>query len=447
MRRRITRTMVGVVAGALVLATVGTFLLLRVSVRNDARRELGRQAGDLVSRVDDVQRPGVLAALRVALRLEDGRILCFGGGCRLAAGGEPPPGISRSDLPLGRLRAGDTVTGVRGSLVYAAAGVPMRNDALLVVVLTRRVDTRLPGGLWFIVVAALALAVAAAVASDLARRLTRPLREARAATQRMAGDDLSARVPVRPEDGEELADLARSINAMALSLERSRGLERQFLLSVSHDLRTPLTSIRGYAEALAEQRAPDPSQAASIILTEARRLERLVGDLLELARLDARRFSLDLRSTDVGEVVADTAEGFRPAAERAAVDLAVQVADGNRAVAAADPDRLAQVVANLVENALKYASSRIAVGITPTDGQVAIWVEDDGPGIPGDDLPHVFEPFYSSSRTPTRQVGTGLGLAIVHELVEAMGGSVRAEPCPAGGTRMVVALRPWTMAA
>src|SRR5207237_8190562 len=123
-------------------------------------------------------------------------------------------------------------------------------------------------------------------------------------------------------EDDELAALVRSINAMAESLERSKGLERQFLLSVSHDLRTPLTSIRGYAEALAERKAR-PGQAAAVILSEARRLERLVGDLLELAKLDARRFSLDMRATDICEVVADAAEGFKPAAQAAGVRLPV----------------------------------------------------------------------------------------------------------------------------
>ena len=444
MRRRITVTTVAVAAGALLVATLGTFLVLRVAVRNDARRELGRQARLAANRLEDVQRPGVLAALGGVLRLEDQRVLCFGPACRTAGSAEPPAGLSRSDLPLDRLGAGETVTGVRGPLVYAAAGAtPLRAEALLVVVLTRRVETRPPGGLWFLVVAGAALAVAAAVAADLARRLTRPLREAQAATRRMAGGDLAARVPVEAADGEELAALAESINTMAASLERSRGLERQFLLSVSHDLRTPLTSIRGYAEALAEGRAPEPSHAASIILSEARRLERLVGDLLELARLDARRFSLDVRRTNAAEVTADTAEGFRPAAAKAGVELEVR-AGPDEVLVAADPDRLAQVVANLVENALKYANRRIAVGAGHVDGHAALWVEDDGPGIEPVDLPHVFEPFYRSTRVPTREVGTGLGLAIVHQLVKAMGGDVRAEPSDGGGTRMGVTLPVWT---
>jgi signal transduction histidine kinase len=148
----------------------------------------------------------------------------------------------------------------------------------------------------------------------------------------------------------------------------------------------------------------------------------------------------------VAEVVADTAEGFRPAAERAGVALAVHADRAPEPAAAADPDRLAQVVANLVENALKYAATSIAVGAAAADGQVQLWVEDDGPGIPADDLPHVFEPFYRANRAATRQVGTGLGLAIVHELVEAMGGEVQAQPAPAGasGTRMLVNLRRWS---
>ena len=167
-----------------------------------------------------------------------------------------------------------------------------------------------------------------------------------------------------------------------------------------------------------------------------------MGDLLELAKLDARRFSLDMRATDVCEVITDTAEGFRPAAEAAGVRLIVHVPGRAALVADADPDRLAQIVANLVENALDFASKRITVGTGRSDGAVELWVEDDGPGIEPADLPHVFDRFYTVSRTPSRHVGSGLGLAIVHELVDAMGGTVRAEPGPKGGARLVVTLRP-----
>ena len=166
-------------------------------------------------------------------------------------------------------------------------------------------------------------------------------------------------------------------------------------------------------------------------------------DLLELAKLDSRRFSLDLRRVDLAEVATATAEGFRPAAGE--LGLTVDVMSAGLVPVSADPDRLAQVVANLIENALKFASSHIAVGAAGGDLAV-LWVDDDGPGIPTADLPHVFERLYTSSRSPARQVGSGLGLAIVAELVTAMGGSVRAEsPLSAsGGTRMVVTLRSWS---
>ena len=435
MTRRLTLTMVAVVTGALLVATLGTLVVTRLEARAQARSELGDQAQRLARRIDTV--PAGLAAVRAALRLEDGAVVCLGANCpaRQAA---IPGGLTEESLDPARLRAGDVVTGTDGDLVFAAAPASGRGDAVIAVVLTRRVGTtRAVLGPWFFVLVLLTLVGAVAVAVNLGRRLTRPLREAQVATGKIASGDLAARVPEHQSDGEELVGLARSINAMAEGLERSRKLERQFLLSVSHDLRTPLTSIRGFADALAEDRAPDPAHAAGIISAEARRLERLVGDLLELAKLDARRFSLDVRGTDVAEVVADTAEGFRPAAEAAGVALTVDARDG--VTAAADPDRLAQVLANLIENALKFAATTIAVG---SDG-LGVWVEDDGPGIPAGDLAHVFEPFWQSSRSPARDAGTGLGLAIVAELVAAMGGTASAEPLPAGGTRMVVRLRPW----
>ncbi len=439
MTRRLTLTMVAVVTGALLVATAGTLIVTRLEARSQARRELGTQAQRLARRIETL--PVGLAAVRAALRLEDGAVVCFGPTCpgRQVA---IPAGLTEADLDVARLRTGRVITGTRGRLVFAAAPATDRADNLSAVVLTRQVGTTSGVlGPWFFVLVLLTLVGAAAVATNLGRRLTRPLREAQVATGRIASGDLAARVPVHPDDGEELAGLARSINAMAEGLERAKGLERQFLLSVSHDLRTPLTSIRGFAEALAEGRAPDPAHAAGIISAEARRLERLVADLLELAKLDARRFSLDIRATDVAEVMTDTAEGFRPAADAAGIALAVT--DQRGLTAAADPDRLAQILANLVENALKFATTSIIVGAGRSGAGVAVWVDDDGPGIPAADLGHVFEPFWQMSRSPAREVGTGLGLAIVAELVAAMGGTVRAEPRPSGGTRMVVGLRPW----
>ncbi len=340
-------------------------------------------------------------------------------------------------------------SGNDGSVVFAGGAVPRSKlggapDVTQVVVLTRNPDTGLAAGVAVVPPGwpPSSLIVAAVVGDRLGRRISRPLRDAETVTRKIAAGDLTAQVPVPDRAYPELESLAHSINLMAGNLARSKGLERQFLLSVSHDLRTPLTSIRGFAEAITEGAAPDNARAAEVIAAEARRLERLVKDLLDLARFDARRFGLDLHRIDLAEVVADTGEGFRPAAEELGLRLDVDPGATPAIMATADPDRLAQVVANLVENALKYARTRVVVGVAASGEGALIWVDDDGPGIAAEDLPRVFDRLFMSDRYPARQVGTGLGLAIVAELVSAMGGTVRAEsPIGAGwGTRMVVTL-------
>ena len=156
-------------------------------------------------------------------------------------------------------------------------------------VLTRPVDRALgPAVGWFLLASLVAILIAAVVAYRLAKQLTKPLRSATEATRTHRRGDLSVRLPADERRHDEITDLSTAINQMAGTLERSRGLEQQFLLSVSHDLRTPLTSIRGYAEAVADGTAPDSRAAAEIILAEAQRLERLVKDLLDLAKLETR---------------------------------------------------------------------------------------------------------------------------------------------------------------
>jgi two-component system OmpR family sensor kinase len=210
-------------------------------------------------------------------------------------------------------------------------------------------------------------------------------------------------------------------------------------------LRTPLTAIRGYAEALADGKTSDVAYASGVILGEARRLERLVGDLLELAKLEAGAFSLNCIPVSLPEVVTDAVQAFEPAAERLGLSLQVETTEGAPGICDADPDRLTQVVCNMVENALKYAVSAVVVTTTADNGRPTLYVEDDGPGISKEDLDRVFERLYQSASAASRKLGSGLGLAIVEELVTAMGGSVRAESpvLPGGGgTRLVVVLRP-----
>ncbi|MGH9060922.1 MAG: sensor histidine kinase, partial [Acidimicrobiales bacterium] len=296
---------------------------------------------------------------------------------------------------------------------------------------------------WFLVSAVLIIALALLVADRLGRRFVRPLQAAQVVTGHIAEGDLSARVPEPAGTDPELAALSASINAMAERLARARGSERQFLLSVSHELRTPLTSIRGFAEAIEDGAATDTRRAASIIASESRRLERLVGDLLDLAKLEARRFSLNPRTVDLAESVMATAAGFEPTAAELGLALVVGVSDAGPLLATADPDRLAQVIANLIENALRYARTEVRVAAAESGGQAVLWVDDDGPGIGPGDLESLFAR-RPAERPPGRTVGSGLGLPIVWELASAMGGSVRAESPTGsdGGTRLVVTLPP-----
>jgi len=362
--------------------------------------------------------------------------------------GELPEGLAASSLQPDQLRENKTVVGPIGSGFFGAAALDPTAENLNVIVIARPIDPVRGLIPWFLLASGATLLIGVVVANSLSRKLTQPLRDATGVTAQIADGDLSVRLPVhinRPDRRkDELDALAQSINAMAEALERSRGLERQFLLSVSHDLRTPLTSIRGYAEAIADGAAPDPQQAGSVILAESRRLERLVKDLLDLAKLDARRFTLRTTSVDLNEIADDSVEGFRREVEAAGLRIGFAGAPAP-VTALADPDRLQQVIANLVENALKYATSTITVRVVGDASTCRIEVEDDGPGIAAEDLPHVFERLYVATARPQRkEAGSGLGLAIVRELVEAMGGEVHAEPSSTGpaGTRMIVMMPP-----
>lgn len=364
-----------------------------------------------------------------------------------------PDGIDATNLQPEHIRNGETVTGRQGRVAFLAeplnalAGQP----ALPVLVLTEPVQTDLPSRAVpaFLLAGAGALVACIALSLWLARRLTRPLAEVESTARVLASGDLSARVALDDRTEDEIAEVANALNVMASELEAARGSERAFLLSVSHDLRTPLTSIRGYAEALADGTldGEDPEarrRAAGVIMSESRRLERLVRDLLDLSRLDSHQFSLRPRAVDARTVVHDAVDAFRPHA--AELGIGLSVADGPAIPADLDPERLGQIVANLVENALKYASTAVEVAVSGTaDGtagdSVTVIVTDDGPGIPTDVGMRVFERLYTGRDGPGRAIGTGLGLAIVRELSVAMGGTARVDPTSVAGSRFVVTVR------
>ena len=288
-----------------------------------------------------------------------------------------------------------------------------------------------------LLVGALAAGLLAAVAALLlARAIARPVRRVADATRRLADED--SHEPVRVEGPRELASLAESFNELTDRLARAREAERTFLLSVSHELKTPLTAIRGYAEGV-EEGVLDAAEASETIRLEALRLERLVQDLLDLGRMNRAEFGVERRDVDLAATVRDVVRRYEPQARAFGVALRGECADDARAVG--DPDRLLQVASNLVENALRLTPAGGVVRVAAAPGELA--VEDTGPGLAPEELERAFDRFYLHSRYGReRQVGTGLGLAIVKQLVEGMGGSVRVTSEPERLTRFVVTLPP-----
>jgi signal transduction histidine kinase len=280
--------------------------------------------------------------------------------------------------------------------------------------------------------AAVVLAVLAAF--GLARAIARPVGRVAEATQRLAVEGKAAAVPV--EGSRELAALATSFNEMADQLERARAAERAFLLSVSHELKTPLTAIRGYAEALAEGVLP-PEEGIETIQREAVRLEALVQDLLQMARMNRSEFTVRSEPFDLAVAATEAVQRYEAKAREFGVVLE---ADGDGvAPATGDAERMLQVVSNLVENALRLTPAGGSVRIRTAPGTLT--VEDTGPGLQAEELPHAFERFYLTSRyRGERPVGTGLGLAIVKQLVEGMDGRVEVTSVSGGPTRFTVRL-------
>ena len=275
---------------------------------------------------------------------------------------------------------------------------------------------------------------AAAVSFFVARSIVRPIRRVADATRALAADERHDPLPT--EGSTELAALARAFNQMTEQLEASREAERNFLLSVSHELKTPLTAIRGYAEGLADG-AFEPDEAARTIVLEAGRLERLVRDLLDLARMNRAEFSVRSEPVDLAETTREAVGRHEASAREFGVELR---AAGAETWVEADRDRLLQVASNLVENALRETPAGGAVTVTAEPARLV--VADTGPGIPTADVPHAFERFYLYDKVgKDRPVGSGLGLAIVKQLATAMGGDVQVESGPAG-TTFTVSLRP-----
>jgi two-component system OmpR family sensor kinase len=355
-------------------------------------------------------------------------------------------------------RQGEWQLAPGGRLLYVAqpvlpllGGTPQEASYVL---LLAELYPRLPvaqaalGGLLPRVVGAglVAVALSVVVAALMAYSVARPLeRIARAAEEIAAGNyeqqlDISA--------PSEVARLATSFNSMARQVQVTLQSQQDLVANVSHDLKTPLTSVQGFSQALLDGTALDESarhRAASIIHEEAGRMRRLVDDLLDLARLEGGQVSMAHEPVDVGNVLRTCADRFAPQSEQSGVSLSVEVPPTLPPVTG-DADRLGQVFGNLVDNALKHAGKssgggRVALRAEQQDGLVVCSVTDNGPGIPATDLNRIFERFYQVDKSRARRrAGSGLGLAICQEIVRAHGGRIQAESVEGLGTRFTVEL-------
>jgi signal transduction histidine kinase len=279
-----------------------------------------------------------------------------------------------------------------------------------------------------VVIAAVVIAALASIglAIVMGRMLARPLREVGAAARRIAEGDYAARVP---RDGpEEIASLADSFNQMAASLEEQERMRRDFIANAAHELRTPLTNLQGYLEALRDGVIVADRATYESLWDEAERLVRLSRSLDSLAEGDAATSRPPLESIDLAGAVRSAVELAQPAIERAGLRLVLAVPPA--LPARANRDHLAQVLANLLSNAVRYtpAGGVVSVRAEQRPGDLLVSVANTGDAIPADDLDRVFERFYrvEKSRDQARG-GAGIGLAIVKQLVEASGGRVGAE--------------------
>jgi signal transduction histidine kinase len=463
-QRRLTIALVGIALATILLVGAGVLVLAQVGARASAEAEVEQRleaVANLLEQTRPLAQLRPLGGTRNAFGLTDLDFVVVNAagdvrrlrldltpGRRASATVVEPALVTLSPSELDRYLDGQTVIVDQASLGGGRVAVGVRGLDVDTSVITSEVSVGLiaqqgvvtVGGrarTWFVVSALVVLVGSVAAASLLARRLTRPIKDIEAATASIAAGDFDVRVEV--DDGDEVGDLARSVNRMAADLQRSKALDQQFLLSVSHDLRTPLTAIAGYAEALSDGTASDAPHAGEIIRGHADRLERLVGDLLDLARLDANQFALDVQSLDLVVATGRVVAGVSPEAGHHGLTIEFQRAPDTTVDVMADPHRVAQVVGNVVDNAIKFAQRRITVRVGAQGSWGVVEISDDGPGIAPEDLPYVFDRLYTASSQPVRAENpTGMGLAIARDLMTAMGGSVTAGAASGGGTSMVL---------
>jgi len=289
-------------------------------------------------------------------------------------------------------------------------------------------------------ISALSVILAALVSVLLARGLIAPLRRLGQATQRLAGGDYGARVAVAAQD--ELGQLARDFNHLALTLERNERMRRDMVADVSHELRTPLAILQGELEAIQDGvRALTPAALASL-QTEVATLNKLIDDLYELSLADVGAMRYRMVGVDAAGLLASVCASYRERLAARGLTLELHIPT-QAPTLHGDPQRLTQLFTNLLENALRYTDSggQVRVTLQVRARDVLILVEDSAPGVPEELLPRLFERMFRADPSRSRESGgAGLGLALAARIVEAHAGAIEAQPCVLGGLRVVVRL-------
>ncbi|GAB3433343.1 HAMP domain-containing sensor histidine kinase [Phycicoccus ginsengisoli] len=434
LERRTILSMAAVVTVAVVVAALVALGLVRSAAHSQARRALQSKA-DLVAAILDASRPADIGPSLRVVRRQDTPVAW-----RTTAGrvvGDPLARAAYAQLPEGqRTQQASRTLRLDGRQVL----VEVRPLAAgQVVVLAQRTDLALGQTLRVfdrvLLALVVGLVVATVVAVLFARRLAAPLRRTAAAAHRLASGERSVRV--EPEGPAEVAEVGAALNVLAEALEHSEQRQRQFLMSVSHELRTPLTAIRGFGEALADGVATGEAvpAAGATIVAESARLERLVADLLDLARIGADDFRYDIVPVDLRPLVEEAGRVWRRRCEAEAVAFALELPAGP-VVAPADAARLRQAVDGLAENALRVtpAGRPLVLALRVEGDEAVVEVRDGGPGLTEEDRAVAFERSVLHDRyRGVRPVGTGLGLALVQALATGLGGSVQADVAPVEG--------------
>jgi signal transduction histidine kinase len=318
-----------------------------------------------------------------------------------------------------------TWLGVAAPLKLGRNGPSVFYGALVVAKPKDRLATRVGPLLERIAVALLGgLAVAVILGVFISRRLTRPVLKLARAADEVASGNYDVAVP-SVRGGNEVSLLSNRFAVMARRLGEAEQLERNFLMSVSHELRTPLTAIRGHVAALSEGLVEDEEArgvSLEIVAEETERLSRLVNDVLDLAKLDARRFTVLQEEVDMEHLVERAYTTFNDEARRRGIDYRSELRA--QPVLITDGDRVLQIITNLLSNAFRWTpdGGRIELGLGQENGNIAVSVADTGPGITPEERERIFRPFWSRDGR-----GTGLGLAIANELAQALGGRIELE--------------------